>query len=246
MYAILAVAKKQPDKLRVRDVWASVLDVEDFDDTVTEAVMGVYGLLKEVRVLISLNTSLNQDLYLSSFDKIERVIFPLNLNAQWSSNKAHLTDEALTRLEFCSEELSRHYTEDSLSEDDLQEIIRKTDSLYESLISSTLPEYLKFTLLEEVQRLRNAIQLYRIKGARGLKQALQATIGAVVANEKEIKSVSAENPDVIDRLGKLLDKLDSFTSTALKVHKVVRHPLKYLVGKFKESGSEQEDGDQKS
>ncbi|MBF4254712.1 hypothetical protein EA007_28270, partial [Vibrio anguillarum] len=115
----------------------------------------------------------NHDLYLSSFSRIERALIPLNLAATWSNVKVHLSDEALTRLQFCAEELSRFYAEDSLSEEELKNIIEKIEALFDTVYSSNLPDALRFALLEEVERLRNAISMYKIKGAKGLKDALQ-------------------------------------------------------------------------
>jgi hypothetical protein len=83
--------------------------------------------------------------------------------------------------------------------------------------------------LEEVERIRNAINLYKIKGAKGLKEALQGTLGAVVANQEELKVASATDSDVIKRLGELIEKMDSFASKALKIKKALSSPVKYVL-----------------
>jgi hypothetical protein len=78
--------------------------------------------------------------------------------------------------------------------------------------------------------------MYRIKGAKGLKEALQGTIGAVVANQDELKAASGQNPDVLKRLGDLIDKLDSFTARALKLKKMITKPIRYLLEKVTDEG----------
>ena len=90
------------------------------------------------------------------------------------------------------------------------------------------------TLLEEVERIRNAINMYKIKGAKGLKEALQGTIGAVVANQNELKNATTTNDDVIQRLGELIDKMDSFASRALKIKKALSTPIKFVLEKLSE------------
>lgn len=232
LYKILSEAKKRPENEKIRVVWGNILGIENDDVQITKAVVELYTLSNEIQSLIKMKEQLNHKLYLNSFETINRVFFPLNLSAQWGSAKTHLTDEALTRLEFCSEELSTFYAEDTLSEEDLAEIIEKTESLFEAVSSSSLPDILRFSLLEEVERLRSAISMYRIKGAKGLKQALQGTIGAVVANQEELKTVSSDNPDVLQRLGELIDKLDSFTARALKLNKLITKPIRYLLEKI--------------
>ncbi|WP_017630574.1 hypothetical protein [Vibrio sp. 624788] len=147
----------------------------------------------QIQSLIKMKEGLNHDLYLSSFSRVERALIPLNLASSWSNVKVHLSDEALIRLQFCAEELSSFYAEDSLSEEELKNIIEKIETLFDTVYSSDLPDALRLALLEEVERLRNAISMYKIKGAKGLKDALQGTIGAVVTNQEELRNVADEN-----------------------------------------------------
>jgi len=231
LHKILSTAKGQPDSKKVRDVWSFVLSIEGDDVIVTKGVVELYSLSQEIQSLIKMNENLNHQLYLSSFNQIDKSFFPLNLAANWNSVKPYLSDEALTRLQFCAEELSRFYSEESLAEEDLKDIIQKTEQLFESLYSSSLPDALRLGLLEEVERVRNAINMYKIKGAKGLKEALQGTIGAVVVNQEAIKDAAANNADVLKRIGELIDKLDSFTSRALKLKRMLTKPIRFLLEK---------------
>ena len=240
LHKILSQAKAHPDNQKVKVVWSKALGVEEDDIVVTKSVIELYSLSQEIQSLIKMNENLNHELYLSSFHRIDRAFFPLNLGTTWQGAKQHLTEEALTRLQFCAQELSGFYSEESLSKEDLDDIIKKTDELYDSLYNSTLPSVLRLTLLEEVQRIRNAISLYQIKGAKGLKEALQGAIGAVVANQEGLKKAKNENDEVIKKLGTLLDKMDSFASKALKIHKIIKSPISFLIEKFSSNNEEQD------
>jgi len=246
LHKILSDAKSRKDQDKVRAVWASVLYIEQDEVIVTKAVVELHSLSNETQSLIKMNNQLNHELYLKSFNQINRAFFPLNLGTNWSSVKPHLTDEALTRLQFCAEELSTFYTEDTLSDEDLAEIIAKTEALFEAVFNSSLPGVLRLSLLEEVERLRNSISMYRIKGAKGLKDALQGTIGAVVANQEELKYAEGQNPDVLQRLGELIDKLDSFTARALKLKKMVTKPIWHLLKKVTDAELSDDDHEQEA
>lgn len=231
LYKLLFEAKRLPDKITVSEAWSKVVGCENDPVLVTKAVVQMYTLSQEIQSLIRIRDGLNHNLYLSSFDKLEQAFFPLNLSAHWQSAKQYLTDDALARLQFCAEELSKFYSEESLPEEDLQDIINKTDGLFDSLYKSDLPDSIRLILLEEVGRIRNALNMYKITGAKGLKQALQSTIGAVIANNEELKTASTgPSKDVIQRLGELLDKLDSFTSRAMKLKRILEKPITYLIG----------------
>lgn len=73
--------------------------------------------------------------------------------------------------------------------------------------------------------------MYRIRGAKGLKEALQGTIGSVLVNQDELKASRESNPEVLKRLGELIDKLDSFTARALKLKKMLAHPIRFWLEK---------------
>ena len=232
LYKILKTAKGYVDTEKVRNVWSSVFGIDDDDLVITKSVVELYSLSQEVQSLIKMNENLNHSLYLSSFNNIDRSFFPLNLNANWSNCKPHLTDEALTRLQFCAEELSRFYSEETISEEELTDIVKKTNELFDSLLASSLPDVLRLTLLEEVEKIRNAISMYKIKGAKGLKQALQGTLGAIITNHDALRAESTQNQDVLHRLGELIDKLDSFAARALKLNKLISSPIKFVLEKL--------------
>lgn len=82
--------------------------------------------------------------------------------------------------------------------------------------------------------------MYKIKGAKGLKEALQGTIGAVVVNQEAIKDASAKDADVMKRIGELIDKLDSFTSRALKLKRMLTKPIRFLLEKVTDTEIEEE------
>jgi hypothetical protein len=62
------------------------------------------------------------------------------------------------------------------------------DSLYDSQLSSTIEETLRIQLLEEVGRIRSAISIYKTRGAKGVKEAMQALVGCMLVNQQAIKA----------------------------------------------------------
>lgn len=230
-YEILREAQSKADELRVRAVWGQVFSEDANNDlAITKKVIELFQLGEEVKVLVGMSDGINTELYLSSFPTIRRAIFPLNLNNPWRSQKHLLNDAVMTRLEFCIELLASTYTEEKLEKEDLANVIKLIEELFDSVIHSSLDGGLRLTLLEEIERLRAALSMYKITGAKGLKQSLQSTIGMVVANQTDLSNASRSNADVIDRLGKLIDIIDTFTSKALKVKKVLTKPVQFLIG----------------
>lgn len=232
LHKLLQKAKGHPDESKIIDVWANTVGCENTPITVTKSVIALYALSQEIQNLIKMRTDLKHEIYLASFENLERAFFPLVLHVQWKSSRHYLNEEALTRLQFCAVELEKFYSEESLSEEDLKDIIEKTDALYESVYKSSMQDFLRLVLLEEIERIRHSISMYKIRGAKGLKEALQSTLGAIITNQEELVNTGKTDTDVIQRLGVLIDKLDSFTSRAMKLQKLLTKPVRFLLEKI--------------
>lgn len=236
------VARKNGDGIRIGDVWASALGCSANDQAeITRRLVEVYGLCEEVKNLIKFNPDLNHDLYLASFPKIERAILPAHLGQQWKNIRPNLDGEVLARLQFCTEALQNYYAEESIADDELTEIKELVHSLSNVVVDSAIPAELKLALLEELDRIRKAIELVKIKGAKGVKEALQGLVGAVVANQDGLHDLKISEPGVLQRLGKLLDKLDAFTAKALKVKRILSGPVRYVLTRITDPEDEQEE-----
>jgi len=235
------VAAKNGEGICVRDAWAPVFGCAAKDEAaVLRGLVEVYGLCEEVKNLIRLNPDLNHDLYLASFPKIEKAILPVNLGQQWKTLRGHLDGEVLARLQFCAEALQGFYSEESISEEDLAQIQEMVSALYDAITDSSISAELKLALLEELDRIKKAILLIKIKGAKGVKEALQSLVGSVVANHQSLKQLQNDEPDILKRLGGLLDKLDAFTSRALKLKRMLTGPVSYVLEKI--TGPDGEEG----
>lgn len=229
-YEILRQAKEKGDNVRVRQVWSQVLgETEENDLGIIRKVIEVFHLGEETKNLIKVSDVANKQLYLSSFDNIEKIFFPLELDVLWSRQRALLSEGIMTRLQFCSDLLSSIYFEEQVEKEDLDQIAIGIEELFSSIQESTLEAGIRMTLLEEVERLRSAIVMYKIKGAKGLKESLQSTIGMLVANQSDLSNAAKTDPSVIESLLKLADKIDSFSAKVLKVKKALTKPVQFLI-----------------
>ena len=141
----------------------------------------------------------------------------------------HLTAEVMARLEFCSEALREDRSEVDLTPDELQDLSKELNSLIENVAASEIAPALRKALLEALESARTAISLYRVYGAKGLRKNLQSLFGFVYAERAALKKQSVRNPDTLERLGRWIDKIDSVSSKALKVHKALTKPVRFLV-----------------
>lgn len=218
LYKVLVAIKATHDHTKAINAWAQVIGCEAKEVEVTRAVVDLYLLSEEVQTLISMIPEINAELYLASFIQLSKAFFPLNLHNNIQHTKAKLTEESLTRLQFCADALGKSYAEDSIDEESLNQIIELTNMLYEQIRLSTMPDKLKLALLEELEKIKRSIVVYSIKGAKGLKESLQSLLGMVVTNQEELKKI--EDKGILQNVGELIEKIDSISSVALKVKSI--------------------------
>jgi hypothetical protein len=80
------------------------------------------------------------------------------------------------------------HVEEEASQAELDTLKAVVDSLYDSLLSSSIEETLRIQLLEEAGRIRSAISIYKIRGAKGVKEAMQSLVGCMLVNQQAIKA----------------------------------------------------------
>jgi hypothetical protein len=237
LHALLTALLKGDPRERVLDAWARVLEVsERLDVEVSRRLVLLNDVLDDAEESIKLTPQLNHKIYLSCFPQIRTVCSPLQMQTDRNSGiTQHLTPEVMARLEFCAEALQQAWSEAEMTKDDFQEISNDLNALVESVAASSVDIRLRKALLEALESVRLSISLYRIYGAKGLKKNLQGLFGLVITERSELKKESESNTDVIDRLGKLMDKIDSVAAKALKVQKALTKPIRFLIGLVTES-----------
>jgi hypothetical protein len=239
LHKLLTILLNGDSKERVIDAWARILEVSDRPEVeVSRRLILLNDLLDDAERTITQNPALNHKVYLSCFPQIRIVFSPLHLQSTREGLIVpHLTSEVMARLEFCSEALQQSWSEVEITEDELQAISQELNALVEMVARSSVDVRLRKALLEALEGVRIAISLYRVYGANGLKRNLQGLFGLVFTERTKLKEEAEKNGDVIDRLGQLMDKIDSACSTALKVHKALTKPIRFLIGLVTESDS---------
>ncbi len=176
------------------------------------------------------------ELFLTCFYAVDNILTPVALVAHWNAVKGNISEEVLARMQILSKFLDAQIIEEEISNADLESIKTLVKDLESTLASSELPGELKKILIKEVVRIRYSIEMYAISGAYGVKEALQSTVGAVYANREALDS--SEDEGTITRLGELIDKVDAITARAMKLKKIMQHPIKFMLKKMTDPDNE--------
>lgn len=231
LHSILLATLGGDPNLRMLEVWATAFKLKEANDIeVVRSLIAMSEAVEKVRQLIESNPNLNHQRYLACLAPIKEAISPVYLqSSRQQVITPHIKPEVLTRLEFCDEELCRSFSEEAVTAEELSFIVQATNELFDMVEKSVQDPTLRAILLEGLEKVRIAITLYRIHGAKGLKSSLQNLLGVVFTEQEALKGEKATNAAVFDRLGALLEKLDSFSSKALKIQKAFTKPIRFFI-----------------
>ncbi|OZB56473.1 MAG: hypothetical protein B7X35_05490 [Halothiobacillus sp. 14-56-357] len=229
LHKILTDALRKNEREQTRKVWASVFGIDENNETeIIRSLLSLQELVQEVHALIENNPQSNSGLLLKSFPNLRRAVSAQNLMNPWSSFRVGLDPETITRLEFCAEFLSGKYSEVSIPREEVEELKKLLSAMVEFAEKSTMPNELKAFVLNQLEELRRGVFDFNIKGACGLRTAMETVIGTTITQTAKYQEIKETYPDVLARMGQLLDRIDGAMSKALKIKKTLGNAAKLL------------------
>jgi hypothetical protein len=187
LHNVLTLCKKHQKEMGGQPMvraWRKVLALDDnVEDIVVMSKVGlVYVLPSHISAEIKRFDDLDQRLYLGWQNDLAKAFTQISFNAGFNEFVSRLTDSLLINIEFCSHELSKRCPEKMVDDEELKELKESAYGLYQEIQQGTLPPDLSRYLLDHTYLIIDAIDNYTLTGARGLRTALDAAVGAVITD----------------------------------------------------------------
>lgn len=212
LHDLLRAAQKQPAKEKARNAWAKVFDVDPSDTgLLLEMLANLIGLVSDTKKAIERLDDVDHTLYLKPFKKLEVFLSNVNLDAGWEHWQKQLDEPTLYGLQFAADRLSRNSGSTSISEKDIEALQAELEQFVSSVLKSDLPAGLKALFLRNLEAVRHALLVYRIRGIDGLEHELERAIGSLLLNQAHIPPAGDKSAPrkfwerffvVIDRINK--------------------------------------------
>jgi hypothetical protein len=176
--ALQKAATNQNDRLDA--IISKVFKIEANDSSqLLEIYLELLNLTKDSGKEIRRLPEASHELHLRAIRVIERAFITQSLHSSWASFSKHLGASTMTGLEHTADNLS-YLGEKTVPTEDLENLQREVGELLELVTKTEMNEKLKAFLVEHLEKIHQALLYYRIKGARGLKDALERIMGAVI------------------------------------------------------------------
>lgn len=213
---LIQEAKSQNSSEKTIAVWARVFLVDSKNTVeIFSRLVAAWKLVDETETLIHKIPDLDHDHFLRGMPSIRQGLSLSNLDLPWEVARQHFSDTAVAHLTFCAERISKFFPEDVIPDATLKDIQTDIDALFDKIKQSSLRDDFKELLLDLLERIQRGLSEYRIRGAVGLSEALEATIGRLVtkrlnANEtadcEEEKALLRGVKEIVLKVGSAIDK----------------------------------------
>lgn len=214
---ILSNLRGKQDNEKIFEAWASIfmIDGKKHNNRNFEIARNLDQLHGEVEAIRNymLAIDIEGNLYTRYLDRINDNIIAVHiLNQECKSIKNLITDEILLCLGFCKYIL--HDEGVLVNADDITELNSLLSSLESSLSGSTLLDYTKKIIQNNIDRIKAALRSYTVIGAKAFKSATDSSIGEIAVNAAAFPDTN--DPETITKFGKLLQKMFSITEKVMK------------------------------
>jgi hypothetical protein len=183
LHALQKTATNQNERLDA--IIKRVFKIEVGDPSqLLEIYLELLNLTKESEEEIRKLPEASHELHLRAIRKIENAFITQSLHSNWASFSQSLDPATMTGLEHTADNLS-YLGEQAVPTENLESLQKEISELLELVTITEMNEKLKAFLVEHLEKIQQAVRYYRIKGAKGLKDALERIMGAVIIYAKE-------------------------------------------------------------
>lgn len=135
------------------------------------------------------------------------------------STQDHYSDADLMNLGACSNLLHRAHLEPELPWSQIDELRQHTREFEEAIHEASLPEPVKRFLLEQVDRINEALRECRLRGVAAFEEAFDAAIGASwrLSRNPEVDTSAAPVKPMMEKLKGLLAQIQMMVTIATGV-----------------------------
>ena len=183
----------------------------------------------ETERFLDTNDVRNKAIHTRQLAALKRLVFAMG-SMYWEDFRDHVTDEFLMLLQLLGSDLSECWHEVPLSSEDLGALQSEIEEIISDVAESDLDDVIKLVIVDGLNAVRNAILEYRVRGAEGIRQALDRNIALIFRYRQEIDMASQHDQGgLLSRWLVAVGKLDALVATGLKIKQLAQPVMKILM-----------------
>jgi len=199
----------------LKDAWAQVVGTKSDDTPVLLRRIGVViALVDETEHAIRRLDGVNHELFLKWRKPVVEAFSRLNLVGEnLTSVHQFLSPDVIMSLEYCDHELSRRCPERTIDAEALKQLLNEIKSLLDDVMEAELPPDIKAFILDKLDALQRAIEMYQFTGLDPVQAAVDGIIGTTIRQGKDHYDNTVQT-DVGNRFWDVCSKAASLVTLA--------------------------------
>ena len=221
VYNILNQVSEMDDSKSLKDAWCDVLELSTGDvENLAYVPSLLINLLKETETrLENIKHIQNINFYYQPIRTIRNSIFNTHFSNQVKQLK-EMIRTSMPSLAICSDLLnSNNSNELIVSKDDLRQLNDEAESLLQETLSAEIDNDVKFFLVDIINRFKQSIILYELKGANAFKDTFESSFGCMVLNAPTINSFDESSNEKIyaSKVFKYMEQINNIAGFATNI-----------------------------
>lgn len=165
------------------DVLSQVLNIpEENRDDIVLAYGMIFGMINQMKSDLTKLQYIRQEKYLEALSNASKALTKISFdgNCTITSYQNCIDKVTLERIDACADLFSQDSGEFEIDEAKLTELLHEVTDLMESVKQSNIDLNLKSVITAGLEDIKKSILNYRFKGVKGIKDALDASAGAMI------------------------------------------------------------------
>lgn len=215
---------------------AVLADVSGYSETETVKLflflVDLAQLAKKSAEAIQTIPNINHKTYIVSLEKIEKGLISTNVDvlAKPFANRV-LTDVVMLSLRACADMLSTVYVDTSISAREITSLQKDVEALLEEVLKTDLPNDLRDFLIDNLEKMRQALLGYKIRGNQGIREVIESVLGASFLRRDELLEEAQDETKrkTLEKFFALIEKATKILSFAEKVKSLAAPAIALLL-----------------
>lgn len=202
---------------------ANALGVETKNPmTLSRTLVELDDLNEQAIKAVELHVFGDQDMYLEPLHHIKAFFQDINLAVAWKSYIPRITPSMLQGLRFADHFLSNSIAlANSPKATEANDLLAKLDELITQCLETEINEELKQFFASILNKLRSALNDYRIFGDSALDDILNEVAGSINRKSKEIKDQPEDSRDFFKGVFETIGRINDLVSGSENVSKAI-------------------------
>lgn len=186
--ALVALSHEAP----MTTIWGQVFAINgpthEQEDAVTNCLIALRDELDFAQRLLLDKYEVPADLLKPGFQRFRETASPGRIHSGWSGLRGNIQPPECRQAFMWSAWVLRDEAEADMPDEEMGGLYKEMAALEEALVSTEMSDYLRTFVARQIEVMRNALRLYRVRGVHPVNEAMKSVAGAFTLDRTRLQT----------------------------------------------------------